>query len=143
MTEWNLRSRSHACHQCAAAFADGERCFSCVAPFTAPVVQEIFAEKMSSLVCTGVGSTSWALAPDALAARAVDFFGADNVYVASDMAEAIDKAVALADAAGAGAGVLIAGSVIAAGEARALLVHDSSDADGADDAWLAEFEDQT
>ena len=36
MTEWNLRSRSHACHQCAAAFADGERCFSCVAPFAPP-----------------------------------------------------------------------------------------------------------
>ena len=39
------------------------------------------------------------------------------------MAEAIETAVRLADEAGAGAGVLIAGSVYAAGEARALLVH--------------------
>ena len=53
MTEWNLRSRSHACHQCAAAFADGERCFSCVAPFTAPVVQEIFAEKIAAQAAEG------------------------------------------------------------------------------------------
>ena len=37
---------------------------------------------------------------------------------------AIETAVALADEAGAGAGVLIAGSVIAAGQARALLVRE-------------------
>ena len=49
-------------------------------------------------------------------------FGAERVTVAPTMTEAIDEAVRLADAAGPGAGVLIAGSVIAAGEARALLV---------------------
>jgi dihydrofolate synthase/folylpolyglutamate synthase len=38
------------------------------------------------------------------------------------MTEAIETAVRLADEAGPGAGVLIAGSVYAAGEARALLV---------------------
>ena len=53
MTEWNLRSRSHACHQCAAVFADGERCFSCVAPFSAPVVQTIFAEKIAAQAAEG------------------------------------------------------------------------------------------
>jgi dihydrofolate synthase / folylpolyglutamate synthase len=104
-------------------------------------VLAIFAEKMSSLVCTSVASTSRALDPEALAARAVDFFGAENVYVAPTMAEAIDKAVGLADAADAGAGVLIAGSVIAAGEARSLLVHPDA-ADDTDDAWLVALEDQ-
>ena len=38
------------------------------------------------------------------------------------MSQAIEAAVQLADEAGPGAGVLIAGSVYAAGEARALLV---------------------
>ena len=106
-------------------------------------VLEIFAEKMSSLVCTSVATTSRALTPEALAARAVDFFGAENVHVASTMAEAIDKAVGLADEVGAGAGVLIAGSVIAAGEARALLVHEGARAaDETEDAWLVALEDQ-
>jgi dihydrofolate synthase/folylpolyglutamate synthase len=42
--------------------------------------------------------------------------------MADDMAAAIEEAVRLADEAGPGAGVLIAGSVYAAGEARAMLV---------------------
>lgn len=60
-------------------------------------------------------------------------FGPDRVHPAARLDEAIDLAVALADEAGAGdaspdsllpgaAGVLIAGSVITAGDARALLV---------------------
>jgi hypothetical protein len=60
-------------------------------------------------------------------------FGQDRVYAAPRLDEAIDVAVTLADEAGAGdgrpgallpgaAGVLITGSVITAGDARALLV---------------------
>ena len=48
MIEWNLRSRSHTCHQCAEAFADRERCFSAVGDFTAPIVQELLAEKIAA-----------------------------------------------------------------------------------------------
>ena len=51
------------------------------------------------------------------------------------MADAIDRAIALADDAGAGAGVLIAGSVIAAGEARALIVKDASAERPDDEDW--------
>ena len=46
--------------------------------------------------------------------------------VAPNLADAIEVAVGLADEAGPGAGVLIAGSVIAAGQARALLVRGES-----------------
>lgn len=97
----------------------------------------IFAERLASIVCTGVASTSRGLSPDALAARALDYFDADQVFAEPTMADAIDKAIALADDAGAGAGVLIAGSVIAAGEARALLVAARPHADAAvdDDDW--------
>lgn len=86
-------------------------------------VLAIFAEAMTSMVCTTIASTSRALAAEALAERASGIFGGDRVRVASGMAEAIEEAIRLADEAGPGAGVLIAGSVYAAGEARALLVH--------------------
>ena len=75
-------------------------------------------------MCTTVDGTSRALAPEALGERATEVFGADRVRVAPTMADAIEVAMALADEAGPGAGVLIAGSVIAAGQARALLLRE-------------------
>ena len=56
-----------------------------------------------------------------LAEVASGVFGEDRVRLAADLASAIEQAVALADASGPGSGVLIAGSVYAAGEARTLL----------------------
>ncbi|WP_428530791.1 bifunctional folylpolyglutamate synthase/dihydrofolate synthase [Propionicimonas sp.] len=90
-------------------------------------VLSIFAEAMTTVVCTTIGSTSRALPASGLAERAAEVFGADRVVVAASMAEAIDEAVRLADEAGPGAGVLVAGSVYAAGEARALLVRDAEE----------------
>ena len=90
-------------------------------------VLEVFEESMSSIVCTTVAGTSRALSPEALGERAAEVFGDDRVLVAATMADAIEAAVTLADDAGPGAGVLIAGSVIAAGQARALLVGDEPD----------------
>ena len=60
---------------------------------------------------------------DELAAIAVDVFGADRVDVATRLDEAIDIAVERAeeDADFGGAGVLVTGSVVTAGEARTLL----------------------
>ncbi len=81
----------------------------------------VFAEAMTTVVCTTIASTDRALPADALAQRAAEVFGADRVRVAPTMADAIEEAVRLADEAGPGAGVLVAGSVYAAGEARALL----------------------
>jgi len=85
-------------------------------------VLRVFAQAMSTIVVTGVASTTRGLSPEALRERAEEVFGAERVVTAPTMAAAIEEAVRLADEAGPGSGVLIAGSVIAAGEARALLV---------------------
>lgn len=90
-------------------------------------VCEVFSSAMTSVVCTTISGSPRAMAADDLAAEAADVFGPDRVQVASDMASAIEAAVALADQSGPGAGVLIAGSVYAAGEARALLALPSQD----------------
>ena len=50
MTEWNLRSRSRACHKCGMEFADGAKCRSAVALFAEPVVRELFAEKIAAQI---------------------------------------------------------------------------------------------
>jgi dihydrofolate synthase/folylpolyglutamate synthase len=59
-----------------------------------------------------------------LARVAEDLFGADRVFVEPDLPDAIDRAVALAEEAGeyGGGGILIAGSVVLAGQARGLLL---------------------
>ncbi|MEO7263145.1 MAG: folylpolyglutamate synthase/dihydrofolate synthase family protein [Jatrophihabitantaceae bacterium] len=70
-------------------------------------------------------SSSRAVPADELAAIAVDIFGADRVTVEPRMDDAIETAVRLAednaDGVLAGAGVLVTGSVVTAGEARMLL----------------------
>lgn len=85
-------------------------------------ILDIFAAEMTQVVCTGIRSSPRALSATALGQRATAVFGADRVEVAPDMTSAIERAVALADQSGPGAGVLVAGSVYAVGEARALLV---------------------
>jgi dihydrofolate synthase/folylpolyglutamate synthase len=58
-----------------------------------------------------------------LAAVAVEIFGSERVEVAASFADAIDTAVRLAEEADtyAASGVIITGSVVSAGQARALL----------------------
>ena len=85
----------------------------------------VFAEAMTDVVVTRVSSTDRALDIDDLADRASGVFGADLVDTAPTYAEALELAMRLADEAGPAAGVLIAGSVIGAGEARALLAPDT------------------
>lgn len=84
-------------------------------------VLEVFAEAMTTIVVTGISGTTRAMTPEALAEVAAEVFGADRVVVRAAPADALDEAVRLADEAGPGAGILIAGSVYAAGEARTLL----------------------
>ena len=91
-------------------------------------VLTIFADAMTTIVCTSISSTTRALPASELGERAAGIFGADRVRVADTMARAIEDAVQLADEAGPGAGVLIGGSVYAAGEARSLLVRRREDA---------------
>lgn len=81
----------------------------------------IFAEQMDQVVITQVSSSSRGRPVDELAAVAETVWSTHQVHRAATMAEALDLAVMLADTASAHAGVLVAGSVIAAGEARDLL----------------------
>ena len=78
---------------------------------------------LSQLVITSASSPR-ALDPDELARIAVSIFGADRVVVVPALADAIADAVALAEEYGplAQSGVLVTGSVVTAGQARAMLV---------------------
>jgi len=91
-----------------------------------------FEPVMAELVVTR-SSSPRAMDPDALAAVAVEVFGAERVEVVSRLDDAIDIAVGLADDGGAagaesgaagpalGGGVLITGSISTVAEARTLL----------------------
>ncbi|HHU38657.1 MAG TPA: dihydrofolate synthase [Propionibacterium sp.] len=96
-------------------------------------VLDVIAEEATTIVCTQVASTDRGLPADELGELAEEAFGADRVHVRASLPDAIEAAVTLADEAGAGAGILIAGSVILAGEARALLVRESRDHDDEED----------
>lgn len=85
-------------------------------------VLEIFASAMDQVVVTRAQGTPRALPAEELARAAEDFWPAGKVHQASAMPDALELATLLADAAGPGAGVLVAGSLIAAGQARDLLV---------------------
>jgi dihydrofolate synthase/folylpolyglutamate synthase len=54
-------------------------------------------------------------------------FGAERVSVAGDVWDALDQAIGLADEAGPAAGILVGGSVVLAGEARARLKPEAGD----------------
>ncbi len=93
-------------------------------------VLDIFAEAMTTVVVTGISGTTRAMAPEDLAEVAAEAFGAERVVTRPRLADALDEAVRLADEAGPGAGILIAGSVYAAGEARTLLRRHLEEAEG-------------
>ncbi|MHA6795868.1 bifunctional folylpolyglutamate synthase/dihydrofolate synthase [Pseudonocardia bannensis] len=66
-------------------------------------------------------SSPRAMDPDELAAIAVEVFGADRVSVEPLLGQAVEQAVELAEEGGdSGVGVIVTGSVVTAGEARAL-----------------------
>ncbi len=82
--------------------------------------------QLAHLVCTQ-NSFSRSLRAEALAEVAAEVFGEDRVTVVPRLADAIDIAAAMAEAGGADGGslgsgaVLITGSVVTVGEARAML----------------------
>lgn len=86
---------------------------------------EAFEPVMAEIVVTR-NSTARAMAPQDLAAVAAEIFGEDRVHVVERLDDAIERAVSLAeqgvdDPVFGGAGVLITGSVVTAGEAGRLL----------------------
>ena len=85
-------------------------------------ILETFEPFLAHVVVTE-NSSPRAMPVDDLAALAVEVFGPDRVAVESDLAAAIATAVEISeeDAEFGGAGVVVTGSVVTAGEARALL----------------------
>ncbi|SER82182.1 dihydrofolate synthase / folylpolyglutamate synthase [Propionibacterium cyclohexanicum] len=81
----------------------------------------IFEESMDSIVVTKVSDSPRAMPVDELAEIAEDIFGSARVHRAQDVATALDAAMNLAQAGGERGGVLVAGSVWLAGQARELL----------------------
>ena len=81
---------------------------------------------LDEIVLTGMGSPR-AMDPDELGGLAVGRFGADRVVVETRMDSALETAISMAEETSddeesvAGGGVLVIGSVVAAGEARTLL----------------------
>ncbi|MGQ0629549.1 MAG: bifunctional folylpolyglutamate synthase/dihydrofolate synthase [Sporichthyaceae bacterium] len=85
-------------------------------------ILEAFEPVLAEVVITTVPGAR-GMDADALAAVAVQVFGSDRVEVAPRLDDALDAAVTLAESDGqtAGAGVLVTGSVVLVGAARALL----------------------
>jgi dihydrofolate synthase/folylpolyglutamate synthase len=82
---------------------------------------------LDRVIVTRVASTSRGMPVDDLGALAEDVFGRERVTIEERLDDALEAAVALADAEGAGvAGVLVTGSVVLVGEARNLLVREDS-----------------
>lgn len=102
---------------------------------------QVFEQVMNAIVVTAVASTSRGVPADALGELAAEVFGPERVTVAPRLDNALEAAVAQAEAEGAGSpGVLVTGSVVLVGEARALLVHEESPvptaaSDDPDDDW--------
>jgi dihydrofolate synthase/folylpolyglutamate synthase len=95
---------------------------ACLADKDARTMLEILEPAVSSIVVTE--NTSPRRMPvEELRALAEDVFGADRVTVEDRLDDALDAAMALADAEAeyGGVGVLVTGSVVTAGEARTLL----------------------
>jgi dihydrofolate synthase/folylpolyglutamate synthase len=92
-----------------------------------PGVLSVLEPLLDEVVVTRNGSPR-AVPVDSLAAAAVEIFGPDRVSVETRLDDALETAVRLAEDTGddilSGAGVLVTGSVVTAGEARLLLGSD-------------------
>jgi dihydrofolate synthase/folylpolyglutamate synthase len=78
-------------------------------------------EPVLTEVVVTTNSSPRALAAEALAEVARDVLGDARVTVSERLDDAVERAVALADADGPGGGVLVTGSIVTVGEARTLL----------------------
>lgn len=98
-------------------------------------VLQLFETQMDQVVITRTSNSPRALSVDDLYSLAEEIWPPGKVHRADRMGDALELATALADAAGTHSGILVAGSLIAAGEARDLLKRDEKKSDdGEDDA---------
>ncbi len=89
-----------------------------------PAILDLLEPVVDAVVCTR-SSSPRAMSPQRLGELAVEVFGEERVTVMSNLPDAIEAAVALAESdvdALAGVGVLITGSVVTVADARTLLV---------------------
>ena len=95
---------------------------ACLRDKDVPALLEVL-EPVASAVVVTTNSSPRALRPDELLELAVDALGEERVHVEDRLDDALDTAVRLAEEADpyGGAGVLVTGSVVTAGEARTLL----------------------
>lgn len=82
------------------------------------------AEDVDQVVVTTMPELPRALPAGELAEKASTHWDADHLCTEPTVSAAIEQAIRIADASGPGAGILIAGSVILAGQARAILLPD-------------------
>ena len=90
-------------------------------------VLRVWEPVLAQLICTETSSTDRCLPAAELAELAEGIFGAGRVTLQPRMADAIEQATAASEDELGQGGVLITGSVIAVGEARALLVEEEAD----------------
>jgi dihydrofolate synthase / folylpolyglutamate synthase len=108
-------------------------------------ILEVFEEIMNQVVITQVATTSRGTPAEALGDLAKEVFGSSRVSVVPRLDDAIEQAVALAEADVVGSpGVLITGSVVAIGEARTLLVREEpvvvpAGREDIDDVWDVDY----
>lgn len=104
------------------AFTDLVAVVACLQDKDVEAMLEVLEPAVRAVVVTANGSPR-SMGPDALREVAVRVFGEDRVEVEDRLDDAIDTAVRLVeqDAEVYGAGVLVTGSVVTAGEARTLL----------------------
>lgn len=98
--------------------------FAVMADKDAEAVLRVWEPVMHEIICTRVASTDRGMPVDELVELATDVFGPGRVRRAESIADAVELATALVDMDAGQPGVLVTGSVIAAGEARALLAVD-------------------
>jgi len=91
-----------------------------VADKDATAILEALEPRLDHVVITR-SSSPRALSPVQLGALAADIFGESRVTVESNLPEALDRAIGLAEEEGMGGGVIVTGSVITVGEVRLLL----------------------
>ncbi|MDO5682059.1 MAG: Mur ligase family protein [Propionibacteriaceae bacterium] len=98
--------------------------FAVMADKDAEAVLRIWEPVMHEIVCTRVASTDRGLGVDELVDLAQEVFGPGRVRRADTIADALDLATTIVDTDAGRPGIIVTGSVIAAGEARALLATD-------------------
>lgn len=82
------------------------------------------ADDVTRVVVTTMPELKRALPVDELTEKASAHWDSEHLDTAPTVAEAIEQAIRIADASGPGAGILVAGSVVLAGQARHILVPD-------------------